>query len=150
MTAKEYLEQLKILDTRLRQDYKQLEEARKLEMINGIDYSKPRVKTSLPNGLDGPIACLVDWEERLHREIESYIRLKEKIISQIRGMENPVYEQVLFKRYIESKGLRMIAAELGYSHVHTCRLHGMALEEFKIKYGSAFNQIPSIYGIGDC
>ena len=47
----------------------------------------------------------------------------------IQKLSNPDDRDLLYKRYIEFKEWKKIAAEIGYSISHTKRLHGMAVKK---------------------
>ena len=51
------------------------------------------------------------------------------ILEQLDKVEQP-YKLILEKVYIKGKSLVTVASELGYSYVHICREHGIALNKF--------------------
>ena len=70
--------------------------------------------------------------------IDRFVDKKTHIIAQIDAMEDEVYYQVLFARYIEKKTFEKIAMELNYSLRQISRVHERALAEFEKKYGHEY------------
>lgn len=137
MRAKEYLQQLRRLDTVIDQKIRELDELRtRSTRISSMDYSIERVQTS-PSG-DAPYAKtvhrMIDLNEEINREIDDFVDRKHKIINQIQGLDNPNYIKLLFKRYVEFKKFEEIAFELNFTYQYTIELHGYALKEFEKTY----------------
>lgn len=137
MTAKEYLQQLQRLNTMINQKIKELDDLRSMSTsVGSFDYSKERVQTS-PSG-DAPFTKImnkiVTLDEEINREIDFYVDEKHRIINQIQALQNPVHIQVLYKRYVELKHLKVISVELNYTYQYTKELHGYALKAFEKTY----------------
>ncbi len=49
-------------------------------------------------------------------------------------MGNPLFVELLHKRYVEFKGLELIAIEMNYTYNHIRHMHGRALENLVKKY----------------
>ena len=79
-----------------------------------------------------------EMEEKLDKLIDEYVDKKNLIISQIDGIENETYYEILFARYIEKKTFEKIADEMTYSFRNVTRLHGRALQQFEKKYGNLY------------
>lgn len=60
---------------------------------------------------------------------------KNEIITQIDSIENEVFYDILFSRYIEQKTFEKIAQDMNYSFRQITRLYEKALKEFEKKYG---------------
>ncbi|MCD8127732.1 MAG: hypothetical protein LUD82_09940 [Clostridiales bacterium] len=134
MTAKEYLGQLRHLDARIRQKQRELADLRQSAAdIGSMDYSKVRVQAS-PAGnasYTDVVHHIAALEDEINAEIDRYIDAKHAIIAEIQTLKNPVYVEILYKRYVEYKRLEEIAVELHYSYDHVRRAHGWALQEFE-------------------
>ena len=133
MTAKEYLKKIRLLDIKINQKVKELDELRSMsQAVRGIDYSKECVQTSLSSGanFEKSVIRISELERLLDREIDYFVDLKHKIINQIQSLDNRNYADILYKRYIEFKRLELIAVELGYSYNRIRHLHGEALKYF--------------------
>ena len=133
MTAKEYLQQVRLADVKMLQRINQLKEVRaSISYISGIDYSKDRVQTT-PQAGNKQIEKLVDLEAEVNNIIDETVAAKHKIINEIQTLDNADYIQLLYKRYIEYKPFETIASEMYLSYYRICHLHGDALKEFQQK-----------------
>lgn len=132
--AKEYLKQVETLDAKIQQKKIELDSLKGNAIgLGAFDYSKEKVQTSESESLSVKVAKYVDFESEIHEDIERFTELKHKVIGQIHMLDDPKYINVLFKKYIEYKGLKEISKELGYSYDHIRRVHGWALLEFQRK-----------------
>lgn len=135
MKAKEYLKQVELLDVKIRQKKIELAGLKEEATCTGaFDYSAEKVQTSAKaDSMSKKVAKYVDLENEIHEDIERFTELKHKVIGQIHMLDDTKYINVLFKKYIEYKGLKEISKELGYSYDHIRRVHGWALLEFQRK-----------------
>lgn len=135
MKAKEYLKQVELLDVKIRQKKIELAGLKEEATCTGaFDYSAEKVQTSSKaDSMSKKVAKYVDLENEIHEDIERFTELKHKVIGQIHMLDDPKYINILFKKYIEYKGLKEISKELGYSYDHIRRVHGWALLEFQRK-----------------
>ena len=124
MTAKTYLQQLQKLDISINQ---KVWESHKLT----IDLNKGSLSANSYHKLLHQKHLL---ENEINSEIDYLIQKKHIIINQIQGLENPSHTQVLFKKYVEYKSVRIIMNELHYGRTHVCRLISSALKEFEQKF----------------
>lgn len=136
MKAKEYLQQLKLLDVKINQKMKQADDLRQMAQATGaLDYSRDRVQTSVSGDpISNTVIRYLSLEEEIDRQIDQFVDLKNQIINQIQELKDINYVQVLFKRYVEYKGLEVIAIEMGYTYPYVRALHGHALQEFEKTY----------------
>lgn len=145
MNAKEYLQQVHMIDIRIGQRSTQLEqmkrrirEMKEMATATGsFDYSKDRVQTSATSG-NVRIENAVDLEaeaESIREEIERLIRqeqeLKHTIIGQIQQLTNANYVEILYRRYVEMQSFEKISCDLSYAYHYVCTLHGEALKTFE-------------------
>ena len=131
MRAKDYLDQIHKMDVRVGQRITELSQMReRLSLIEGIDYSKDRVQSSPTSG-NKQIEAIVDCEAEIIKLIEEETQLKHKIIGEIQQLENPLYVDLLFRRYVECLSFERIACDMGYVYNYVCNLHGEALKEFE-------------------
>lgn len=133
--AKEYLKQVETLDAKIQQKKIELAGLKEEATCTGaFDYSAEKVQTSAKaDSMSKKVAKYVDLENEIHEDIERFTELKHKVIGQIHMLDDPKYINILFKKYIEYKGLKEISKELGYSYDHIRRVHGWALLEFQRK-----------------
>lgn len=136
LSAREYLEQLEVLDTNINQDLERLSDMKTNASCSGaIDYSKDRVQTSLlGDKLSNDVARYVDFEEQINAEIDRFVDAKEQIIQEIRDLRVKNYIQVLFKVYVQFKSIKVAATEMGMSYQYVREIHKKALKAFEQTY----------------
>lgn len=133
MRAKDYLSQIHIADVRIGERITELNQMReRLSILQGIDYAKDHVQASPESG-NRQVEEIVDCEADIKRMISEEIKMKHRIISEIQMLENPIYVDLLFRRYIEFRSFERIACDMGYVYNYVCNLHGKALEAFEDK-----------------
>jgi hypothetical protein len=74
---------------------------------------------------------IAELEQEITQMIADYGKLKSRIISEIGELENPVYVDLLMRRYVQYERFEQIAYQMSYSYDHVRRLHGMALKAFE-------------------
>lgn len=136
MTVQEYLQQIKVLDTKIqqkREQYRRLVE--QASGSGGISYDKDVVQTSKTGDrLERLIIQYVDLEKVIQEEQLNFEMMKHIIINQIQSLNEDRYMNVLFKRYVEYKSYELIAIEMSYSFDYVKELHRDALNFFKEKF----------------
>ena len=139
MTTKEYLCQISRLDRMINNKLSEISQLRELAMSVSAVKNEERVQTTPNFDNIGTAYCKIEeMEEKLDKLIDEYVDKKNLIISQIDGIENETYYEILFARYIEKKTFEKIADEMTYSFRNVTRLHGRALQEFEKKYGNLY------------
>lgn len=129
MTAKEYLSQYRLLKIKINQREQELEEYRSTLGSAGINLSN-NVQISPTDALGNSVVRLLYMEAEIEEEIRRLVELKNKIINEIHMLENPLFIEILYKRYIECKTLWDISEEINYDYRYVKRLHGWALKAF--------------------
>ena len=130
MKAKEYLNQIRLMDIALGNYITELEQMReRISIVAGIDYSKDRIQASPETG-NRQIEELVDFERMVLDKIKAETDLRHKIIEEIQTLTNPIYVEILSRRYVECHSFERIACNMGYAYNYVCTLHGEALKEF--------------------
>lgn len=130
MTAKEYLQQIHLMDIRIGQRVTQLQQMRdRVHIMGSFDYSKDRVQ-STPTSGNKQIEDIVDLENEIKALIENEQNLKHKIISEIQTLADANYVEILYRRYVEMQTFEQISCDLNYAYHYVCTLHGEALKEF--------------------
>lgn len=136
-TPKEYLRQLRTAEIKIEQKEEELERLKaSLESIStGTDSE--RVQTTPRDKVSEEVPQKVDLEEEINADLGALLMLRNKIINEIQSMDNPVYINILYKRYVQYKSLEEIAVEMNYAYGYIKRIHGHALLAFgKSKRGN--------------
>ena len=139
MDTKTYLQQISRLDRMINNKLSEISQLRELAMSVSAVKNEERVQNTPNFDKIGTAYCKIEeMEEKLDKLIDEYVDKKNLIISQIDGIENETYYEILFARYIEKKTFAKIADEMTYSFRNVTRLHGRALQEFEKKYGNLY------------
>lgn len=123
---RQYIERLKAQRTAIEAD---------ISLLRGIRYDTDRVQTS-PDGEGFPrgVVELMEIETEIADRIVEYEMFLSHTIAQIHSLSRKEYADVLYKIYVQGKSLGQAADEIGYEYVWMCKVHGRALEEFRIRY----------------
>lgn len=139
MDTKTYLQQISRLDRMINNKLSEIQQFRELARSVSAVKNEERVQNTPNFDKIGTAYCKIEeMEEKLDKLIDEYVDKKNLIISQIDGIENETYYEILFARYIEKKTFEKIADEMTYSFRNVTRLHGRALQEFEKKYGNLY------------
>ena len=133
MTAKEYLMQIHRLDEDIKSNRRRIEELKySIGGIRAIDYAGDKVSGSNdPDPMASQIAQLVDLERKVNAETVDLQKAKDKIINEIRHIEDTRYVTLLTRRYVDCERWEQIAVDMNESIRHVFRIHGDALKAFK-------------------
>jgi len=129
MTAKEYLRQAYRLDQRINSDIQELERLQEMSSSVSAPVFGERVQTS--RNTEAPFVKYIDkimaQEERINKEIDLYVDLKEEIRGVIKAVENTDEQLVLTYRYIHNYTWERIGCELHADSRTIRRWHSKAL-----------------------
>lgn len=130
-SPKEYLRQIRLFDICIRQKEAELAAMRsELENMSAA-VTGERVQTSPKDKMSDEVSHLVDLEAQIRRDKEKFLHMKDRIINEIQSLDDSVYVDILYKRYVEYMRLEEIAVKMNYSYDRARHLHGLALEEFR-------------------
>ena len=131
MQAKQYLKELKRLDTCINQKMQE-KAALYTSTIGAARTDNDRVQTSgTGDTMPDLIQRIIDLEAEIDKEIDNFVSKKHKIINQIQALANETYISLLYKRYVEFKRLEEVAVEMNYTYQYIVELHGHALKQFQ-------------------
>ncbi len=137
MTAKEYLERIRLLDEKISQKIWEREDLeRKRTLISAIDYSRKRLSGSKSGeaSFERTSDRLVDLSREIDCDVEAFTAERHKIINQIHGLVNHKFAMVLYERYVMYKDFKCIAAEMNYTNRYVQELCSKALANFEETY----------------
>lgn len=139
MDTKQYLSQISRLDRMIKNKISEISQLRELSISISSVKNEEKVQTTPSFDKIGNTYCKIEEiEANLERLIDEYLTKKNLIIEQIDSLEDEMYYNILFGRYIEKKTFEKIATDINYSFRNTTRLHGKALVAFEKKYGSIY------------
>ena len=148
MNAKEYLEQVRLLDGRITRKIEEKEYLRNLATgVGSFGMNPDKVQSSINlHKTEDAITKYVDLEAEIDKMIDHFVDVRDKIINEIHMLDDNRYEELLYLKYIgkqETEGgkihyyrLEEIACTMRktngdhYSFDHIAHLHGEALQEF--------------------
>lgn len=132
LTAKQYLDQLRVIDTKINQKMEELADLMTAATSTGaIDYSKDRVQTSPQNAQENRICKYVDLDAEINREIDEFVDIKHRVTKEIQELNVDYYIKILFKVYVQYKTVKDAANEIGLSYQYVRDLHKKALKAFE-------------------
>ena len=132
MEPKEYLEQLEVINKKIELNLEEVTRIRSLAEKCTSVLNPIKVQTSMSNdNMLNSVMRLAELERETDNFIDRLVDLKREILPKINKVDNLVYYEILFKRYVEFKSLVQIASEKNYSYRQVIRTHNRALEYFK-------------------
>ena len=119
MRPKDYLSQVRHIDNEIDSKIKLLEDLRARAMSIGSLEVKDKVQSS--GGLDFSdwMDRYVDLQKEVTDKVDELIVLKQRIISQIDRVENPLHIIILVSHYLNDLSLRQIASKYNYCLLYT-------------------------------
>ena len=133
MKHKDYLRRIRCLDVHINQKIKELESLRAAAVrIGGANYARDPVTGGRKQEAryTGIVERMVDLEREIEAEIDRFVDERHETINRIQSLDNPMYANILFQRYVEYKSLYEIAKEMRYSYSRMRHIFGEALREF--------------------
>lgn len=132
MNAKDYLKQVLLLEEKINQKQMQYKELlRTATLTEAVRYDKEKVQTSLTNdSMSNVVIRYIELQEEINHDIDNFIDIKNKVITEIQALSNAKFVNLLFMRYIQGKKLDEIATSLNYSYQYARELHSRALKAF--------------------
>lgn len=138
MNKKQYLRQ----GYKIRQEIKMqkdllIELEYNLDNVKSIDYSKEKLQGGqLPDDSETveKINRILQTQELIKKKELELKNIQAGIYLNIMKLENSSERMLLQSRYIFNETWEQIAERIGYSVMHTHRIHKKALENFKIIY----------------
>lgn len=136
MTAKEYLNQIYILEAKYQSKIEQVEDLRLLATSTGaIRYDKVNVIQSISGDKMSDMAIkIVEMENDAMRVAVKLADTKQDIIDKIIGMEDGNYIRILCKHYVHRMKLSDIADDMHFTYDYIRELHGKSLKAFEDTY----------------
>lgn len=130
MTAKEYLMQVRNLESKMKILKEEIDTLREMVVSTGAIQQGERVLSSGTQDKMAKTICKINEKECEWNDLmREFALVRANVIINIQKLNNPEYEQILYKRYCQSKKWEEIALEMNYTYQWVCKLHGRALLE---------------------
>lgn len=133
LSAKQYLGQLEIIDTKIRQMEEELA-ALKTDAcgISGIGFGREKVQTCRANDpLGGAVTRYMALNDEISAGIDRFADIKHQVVKEIQSLNNVNHIKVLFKVYVQYKSLKAASDEMGMSYQYVRNIHKAALAAFE-------------------
>ena len=128
MTAREYLTQARMIDSRINSKLMELQRTRELATKStGLVSDMPRNPSPDLQQMESRVVKIVDLEQEINAEIDELVDLKRDIRELIAQIRKPEYRAVLELRYLGRKTWPDISEELRCSARTIYRFHNGAL-----------------------
>lgn len=132
MTAKEYLEYVRSLDTRLRIKELEITQLRNdICSIQALDYTKDRISGGSPVDISDKIARLDELIRAANEEWDELIAERERANTRIRKLESIKQQEVLTRRFIYNEKWEVIAVKMSITWQSVWKLYYRALKSFQ-------------------
>ena len=142
MVTKQYLSQIERLDKMIQNKLSEIYQLKTMACSVTVSNEKERIQTSSDKDrLGSTVAKIVDLEKETDRLVDSFIDKRNHIISQIDGLDNVDYYNVLSMRYVGRDTYEEISNKTNWSIRKVFSIHGEALKEFERLYGREYLEI---------
>lgn len=132
MTAKEYLNQVRNLESKMKMLKEEIDTLREMVVSTGAVQQQERVMSSGAQDKMAETICKInEKEDDWNNLMREFALARAEVIISIQKLNNTDYEQILYKRYCQSKKWEEIAIEMHMSYRHVLRLHGYALKDIE-------------------
>ena len=132
MTAKSYLNQMRLLDIKITDGIEELAQLKALATKVTAALDGEAVSSSKsPDKMTDVVAKIIKLQEYINGAVDKYVDRKREALELLSKVTNPVHYKILHSRYVLYKTWEQIADEIGYTYQWTCQLHGGALQEFE-------------------
>lgn len=129
--AKAYLWRVRDAERELKRLEEEYDQAKSdILHLKAMEYDKDWVSNSRIGDLSDAIATLESCAERIAKQWNKLIALREGAKARIEQIEDGRYRDVLVRRYLQGQSWEWIAAGMGYEFRYTLKLHGLALVAF--------------------
>lgn len=131
MTAKEYLNQARVLDMLINAKQSELYSLKLMATSISSPVISEKVQSGGENNTMRIIDKIVDLQNEINLEIDKLVTLKSEIREKIGNVYNQKFITLLTDKYINGFTLEQIAERMDISYTTICKLHEEALEIFR-------------------
>lgn len=135
MTAKQYLSQLRKIESRIEINIEQLERLRSLAEKTTTVFSpcKSYGSNQHPDKIAEIVCKIIELEDLIAIDLGDLLKTKIKIWEAINKVGDANFRMILLLRYVECRNWKDIAEEMFYSERWIYQAHGQALQEIKVE-----------------
>ena len=141
MNAKDYLKQVGRMNKEIENKAEEIQKLKDMATRITSSTDKERVQSnSSQDKLGDAVAEIIDLENELQEIVTRNLDKRKFITKQIEELDNDIYYDVLYKRYILCKQFHVIATEMMYSMDYLFRVHKKALRAFEKKHNGTISE----------
>ena len=132
MTAKTYLNQIRIAEIKISDGLEELARLKALatKVTSAMD-GEVVSSSKNPDKMTDAVEKIIRLQEKINSYVDKYVDIKNEATELLAQVENPTHYKILHSRYVLYKTWEQIACEIGYTYQWVCQLHGVALLEFE-------------------
>ena len=128
MNAVEYLNQVKMCDTKIKNKMLEKEQWFTLATKTTCPTDGERVQSSgNPDKMSDAVTRMIEVDKEIDEMIDSFVDLKQEVIRTIEKVDEPILYDVLHKIYIQYMKPSEVADALNYSYPWINELHNRAI-----------------------
>lgn len=132
MTAKEYLEYIRSLETRLRMKEERIAQLQHdICSLQALDYAKDKITGGSPIDVSDKIVRLDELIRDTNREWDELIEMREQAKALISKLESAKQQEVLTRRFLQNEKWEVIAVKMEITWQGTWQLFYRALKNFQ-------------------
>lgn len=131
MTAKEYLNQARVLDMLINAKQSELYSLKLMATSISSPVISEKVQSGGENNTMRIIDKIVDLQNEINLEIDKLVDLKFEIREKIGNVYNQKFITLLTDKYINGFTIEQIAERMEKDYKTVCRWHGEALQIFR-------------------
>ena len=132
MTAKEYLEQLIVLDKEIDRKQQRLVTLREIVVNTTPTYEEESVQHSRKrNPLEDIMAKIVDLDREIDDDIDRLVDLKAEVWEQLDKLSDEKQKRILWQHYAERMSWTKIAENQGLTRRHIIRIHRLGSDNLE-------------------
>ena len=96
-------------------------------VLSGEVVSRSRNNDSMADTIEK----IIKLQDIINRDVDKYVDLKQDVLEALSKVENPLYYEILYSRYIQYRCWEQIACDMNYSYRGVTKIHGKALIAFE-------------------
>lgn len=130
MNAVEYLNQVKMCDTKIKNKMLEKEQWFTLATKTTCSTEGERVQSSgNPDKMSDAVSKMIEVDKEIDKMIDSFVDLKQKVIKTIEQVDDPLLYDILHMIYIQYMKPSEVAGSLNFTYQWTNELHNRGLDE---------------------
>ena len=133
MTAKEYLNEARLLDLRINDRLDQV------HRLHALATKATQTLSDMPGSasnnnqkMESIIVKILELENSINEDIDRLVALKKEMLAVLEKIDKAEYRVVLEKRYLNNQPWERIASDMGCGIDNIYKMHGKALMEVRV------------------